>query len=1215
MVTVRFIKNPFRLAQNEVKEVDGRTVIDCLKAAGVDHDGIRVIVSGKRISDLDYPVEAGDEIIVTPDVKGPVIAVISAIVSAVWAAAVAHPFIAAFFILSTGYSIYSAVSQPRMPDFNLGANSGGIDEGSPTYGWDGVQTVQEVGVPVPIIYGEHKVGGNIINQFIWTNGDKNYLNLLLALCEGEIEDITDVKINDNPVTNFNNVEVFKRMGTNDQAVAANFEDLHSLNLINANLMKDTPYLYTTVDHDVEAFELQLRFNNGLFLQNQDNGDIQTWAVTYKVECRVHGTSTWTDLGSTTVSEKSRTVLRRVFRKEGLNANQYDIRVTRTSDNSDFYHTGDSTLYQVDEIKTDDLKYPNTALLGLKLLATDQLSGSTPNVSVIVKGRKVRIPDIRKTGNPVNWEDYYWDPSASQYKLFSDNSVLTWDGINYLTAYCANPVWCLRDLLLSGRYGLGEFISATNLDDASLLEMSRYCEEKLSDGNGGYEKRFHLDIVLDSNTKALDALIQVCATFNAMPVYSAGGITFKIDKPALPTQLFGMGNIVKDTFVQSWKTIKETPNVIEIQFNDRAKNYDPETIAYIDEAALSSGDPMRKQQLRVFTTRTSYALRAARYALKVAKYINRTISFKAGIDAVACQAGDVISISHDVTQWGFSGRVQAGSTASLIKLDRTVTIESGKTYKLQVRFSDDTLEEKTVTNAPGTYSQLNVNSAFSQTPQGYEVYAFGETGKVKKDFRITQIQRAEDNEVTISALEYDANVYDDSSIDLPTNNYSALVLGIPNVTTLSLTERILKLADGTIENVIDVWFDRPDEADYYINQYAKAKIYLSDNNGTSWQYRGETYGVHFAVQGNISDLNTYKVAVVSVSTSRMENSVTASPSASMTVQGKTAPPSNVVGFSCAFARDHIAFSWEKVEDVDLKGYEIRALPFAGAGWYLGTVIDTNIVGTSYDLFNLSAGQKNYAIKAIDTSGNYSQNEATDSLFISDIPDINVIKTSDFDLRQGTLNGYGERCWVKGYDDAFWRIGLALMTNKKWDDGCHWDAAGIEWDKAQTINSAEYITDTVDLGSSFDVGVTLDIGLANSSGGKLLIQAAFSDTNSTPTNWTNFVSGNFTGRYFRFKFTFSSLDGDAGVEIYKIKASFDVPDLVVEGKNVAISVSGSTINLSGFTQVQTLIVSSVGSAYVPEINQSALPVSFNVKLRDPADSMNLKTGSINYYVKGY
>ena len=92
------------------------------------------------------------------------------------------------------YSVYSAITaRSRQPSFGL--NGGGLDESSSTYGWDGINTIQDVGVPVKIIYGEHRTGGNIINQFISTDGDKQYLNLLIAAGEGEIESISDIKIN------------------------------------------------------------------------------------------------------------------------------------------------------------------------------------------------------------------------------------------------------------------------------------------------------------------------------------------------------------------------------------------------------------------------------------------------------------------------------------------------------------------------------------------------------------------------------------------------------------------------------------------------------------------------------------------------------------------------------------------------------------------------------------------------------------------------------------------------------------------------------------------------------------------------------------------------------------------------------------------------------------------------------------------------------------
>ncbi len=987
MVTVRNIKNPFKLNEAETAEVSysrDKTLRGHLDASGFDYKDKRVIVTGKRVKDLNARIEQGDEVTIIPEVNAPIVAVISAIVSAVWAVAVAHPFLFTFFVLSMGYSIYQYMNQPRMPDFNLGSGpAGGLDEGSPTYGWDGAQTIQEVGVPVGVVYGEHKIGGNIINQYIWDDGDKNYLNVLLALCEGIIESVDDIEINSNPIGNFSGINVTERHGANDQSLIPNFEDLHNLYPVNVNLTKDNPHVYTTIDSDVEVLEAHLRLSSGLY-QQSGGGGISSWSVTYRVEYKLHTDPDYIDLGETTISAKSRSTVRRIFRKEGLAPGQYDIRLTRTSEDSslDPLKQGDLMWFQMDEIKTDDLRYPNTALLGIKLLATDQLSGSMPNITCVVKGKLVSVPDIRNAGTPVGWEDYYWD--GSDYRLFSDDTLLSWDGSTYTDKYSANPVWCLRDFLINKRYGLGEFISSDNLDNASLLEMSKYCEEKVADGKGGFEKRFRMDVVIDSNSKALDVLIQLCATFNAMPVYSAGGISFKIDKETNPTQLFGMGNIIEGSFAQSWKTLKEIPNAIEIQFMDKDKGYRQETISYIDEDALAAGDPMRKSQIRLFTTRLSYAIRAGRYALKVAKYINRTIAFRAGIDAIACQAGDVISISHDVPQWGFSGRVQAGSTATLIKLDRTFVIEDGKSYKIQVRFSDDAIEEKNIISPMGSYTEIECE-AFTNTPQAFDVYAVGETNKIKKDFRVVSIQRQGTNECQIQALEYNENVYDDSDIILPQSNYSSLSSEIPDVENLNLTESLVKKADGTIENAIDVWFDKPDGASYFVKTYARARIYLSDNNGASWGLRGETTGTHFQILGDIISNYTYKVKVVSVTDMDEEGAFDTSPEQEITIVGKAAPPTDVTSFLVNQNRDMVYFGWTAISDVDAWGYEIRR----GEDWDSGEFI-TFQQGTSYLTTDVKMGvEQSYWIKAIDTSGNYSENAKEAIVTVSTIPFRNII----------------------------------------------------------------------------------------------------------------------------------------------------------------------------------------------------------------------------------
>ncbi len=1141
MISVRNIDNPFKTEEAQVLEFiysRSKSVREYLDNSGFDYKDKRVIVTGKRIEDLDSRIEEGDEIVVAPEVKAPVVAVVSFIISAVWAAAVAHPFLFTFFVLSMGYAIYQYMNQPKMPDFNLG--SAGMDEGSPTYGWDGVQTIQEVGVPVAVVYGEHRVGGNIINQFLWEDGDKHYLNVLLAVCEGEIESIESIELNNNPIDNFEGVAVNKRFGTNYQSTIPNFEDLHNIYPVSANLTQNNPYIYTTVDLDVEAFEIHLRLNNGLYQQNSSSGDIQSWSVTYRVEYKEHSSGTYIDLGETTISAQSRSSVRRVFRKAGLTPGQYDIRITRTSEDSSLQplKQGDLLLFQIDELKTDDLSYPNTALLGLQLLATDQLSGSMPNITSIVQGRKVSVPDVRNGTDPVAWDDYYWD--GADYRLLADDTLLSWDGVSFAQRYSANPVWCLRDFIINSRFGLGEFIASENLDHASLLEMSQYCEERVPDGQGGYEKRFRMDVVIDSNNKALDVLIQLCATFNAMPVYSAGGLAFKIDRPTTPTQLFGMGSIVKDTFAQSWKTLKEVPNVIEVQFTDKEKNYQQETIAYIDEELLGSGEPMRKSQIRLFTTRGSYAIRAARYALKVARYINRSVTFKAGIDAVACQAGDVISISHDVPQWGFSGRVQDGSTDVLVKLDRAMFIEDGKSYKIQVRFSDDSIEERLITSPTGTHTEVSCE-AFPQDPQGFDVYAIGETNKVKKDFRVVSIQREGKSEVQISALEYNEAVYDDSDIILPQNNYSSLSSEIPAVNNLSLTESLVKKTDGTIENAIDVWFDRPAYVDHFVKSYAKAKIYISDDDGLSWRARGETSGTNFRIIGDIVDHHTYKVKVTSLDSLNEESSIATAPESTITIVGKSAPPSDVPSFLVNRNRDMLYFGWTPIPDVDVWGYEIRR----GLDWESAEFI-TLQQGTHYLTKDVKRGiGQRYWIKAIDTSGNYSVNAKEAVVTITEIPFRNIIAE------------YQEQPLWAGAMNNIEKEGESIVITDGVMSGTYTTPVRDFGYVASVYIGIDVIVST-SLGRRFDSdGVTKfnDSPSYRFTGQETLRAAGFrirtSEDNITWKDWEDYQPGDYYCRYFQIELTLYRENIGDEITCSTFQYFGDLPDVDDYGNDTVVS----------------------------------------------------------------
>jgi len=321
---------------------------------------------------------------------------------------------------------------------------------------------------------------------------------------------------------------------------------------------------------------------------------------------------------------------------------------------------------------------------------------------------------------------------------------------------------------------------------------------------------------------------------------------------------------------------------------------------------------------------------------------------------------------------------------------SVDIELGKSYALMVKFADDTIEEKTVTNTAGTHSTITVSEAFSQAPASYDVYSLGEVNKVVKPFRVISISRENQGEVNISAIEYNESVYDDSAVVLPTNNYSALTYTIPNVTDLKLTERLVKLADGTIENVIDVWFNKPQLTGYSVRRYVKSKIYISDNGGDSWTERGETNGTHFAIIGDLVDLTQYKIVVVSVGDIGDENPKSTSPQATIDLVGKTALPADVVSFVVHQVRDRLFFAWTNVTDVDLSGYEIRY----GSSWEAGSILASNIKANRFNIYDFRVGiEQSFWIKAIDTTGNYSENALEAVVNIYSIPFQNVIESYD------------------------------------------------------------------------------------------------------------------------------------------------------------------------------------------------------------------------------
>lgn len=256
-------------------------------------------------------------------------------------------------------------------------------------------------------------------------------------------------------------------------------------------------------------------------------------------------------------------------------------------------------------------YPNMAWLDMTFTISNELNGN-PSVSCLVKGRKVY--DIR-TG---------------------------------ITAYSTNPALCLRDFLLSKRYGLGKWFTADMLDTDSWIEAADYCDEQITflDGQGAKvtAKRYELNMVIDSKRTGLEWVQEILANFCGYLVYSGGKLKLKIEKQTPVSYKFTDDNCF-DLKI-SPLALSETPNRYEVTIIDPLNNWSAVKCICDDYAD-------QKERQRIVTkavslegvTSQNQALRLARFYRDYNLVCPIQLSFTTGMQGMHLEPGDVVTVSY------------------------------------------------------------------------------------------------------------------------------------------------------------------------------------------------------------------------------------------------------------------------------------------------------------------------------------------------------------------------------------------------------------------------------------------------------------------------------------------------------------------------------------------------------------------------------------------
>jgi hypothetical protein len=360
-----------------------------------------------------------------------------------------------------------------------------------------------------------------------------------------------------------------------------------------------------------------------------------------------------------------TVAKRITYESGrLPNSRYSIQISRTvnSEVGTKSYT-EAWLSDVGEINVQNVNLNGIAHIDVKIRVDNQLS-SVPSITALVTGSTMTVYDDQGNATP--------------------------------NTYSNNPADIVIDILTNNIQG--DAYDASKIIYPSFADFRDFCTANSFFFNG----------VFDQVQTVWDCVQQVAKVGRGMVVPKGTRFAAIYDAPANPVQMFGPGNIVKDSFQKTWVSLNDRANEIQVTFADANNLYQVKTLRTTDDQALAQGDRLKTTNIDGFGMTNLDQVRAfADYSAKQNAYITDFITFDAPLESISMDLGDVALIQHDSIDFteGVSGRLAAGSTTTVIKLDRPATMTAGNTYSLLV--IHDTIQRYSGTIASITSNKLNV----------------------------------------------------------------------------------------------------------------------------------------------------------------------------------------------------------------------------------------------------------------------------------------------------------------------------------------------------------------------------------------------------------------------------------------------------------------------------------------------------------------------------
>ncbi|QLY36024.1 host specificity protein J [Citrobacter freundii] len=565
--------------------------------------------------------------------------------------------------------------------------------------------------------------------------------ILIALGEGEFAgQLTGKDIyldgtaleNADGSQNFSGVAWEFRPGTQAQNYIQGIPGTENEINVGSEVSSITAWTRTFTNTQLSAVRLRLKWPS-LFKQ-QDNGDLVGYSINYAIDLQTDG-GTWQTVLNTSVTGKTTSGYERSHRIDLPQAGStWTIRLRKITSDANSAKIGDTmTLQSFTEVIDAKLRYPNTALLYIEF-DSSQFNGSIPQISCEPRGRVIRVPDN-------------YNPETRTYSG-------TWQGA-FKWAWTDNPAWIFYDLVITDRFGLGNRLTAANIDKWTLYQVSQYCDQPVPDGKGGNgtEPRYICNVYVQERNDAYTVLRDFAAIFRGMTYWGGDQIVALADMPRDVDYAYTRANVIDGRFTYSSSTTKTRYTTALVSWSDPDNAYADAMEPVFEQTLVSRYGFNQLEMTAIGCTRQSEANRKGRWGI-LTNNKDRVVSFDVGLDGNIPQPGYVIAVADEL----LSGKVMGGRISAVngraITLDRNADAAAGS--RLILNLPSGASQSRTIQSVNGKV--VTVTTAYSETPQPEAVWVVESDELYAQQYRVVSVTDNNDGTFSIAGAWNDPDKY-------------------------------------------------------------------------------------------------------------------------------------------------------------------------------------------------------------------------------------------------------------------------------------------------------------------------------------------------------------------------------------------------------------------------------------------------------------------------